>query len=146
MVTYIGAFAIIGFGVFMLLAAKIPRLNFENLFFQKKARGMAKGHVGYVASWVIGATFGAAWTPCVGPLLGSVLALAVSHPAEAYNSLLAYSIGLTLPFLMIGSFFAELTPVLRRIVKYTKYFDLVMGVVLILVGIGLLVGNQLGNV
>ena len=136
-----GAVTLIGFGVFLILAQKFAALNFQILLNEGIRGRITKAHAGYVVSWVVGATFAAAWTPCIGPLLGSVLALAASQPAVAYDSLLAYSLGLGIPFLIIASFFAELTPLLKHLVKYTKYFDVVMGGALIIIGISLLV-NQ----
>jgi len=134
-ISYLGGFVIVGFGIFLILTAWIPRLNFQTQT-QERIRGkITRAHASYVSSWVIGATFAAGWTPCVGPLLGSVLALAATQPAAAYNSLLAYSLGLGIPFILIACFFTQLTPVLRKISKYTKHFDLVMGGILIAVGI-----------
>ncbi len=59
---------------------------------------------GYLASVLFGASFAVAWTPCVGPILGSTLALAASQPASAFPLLLAYAFGLGMPFLLVGLF------------------------------------------
>ena len=56
------------------------------------------------------------------------------HPGAAYNSLLAYSIGLGIPFLITGAFFSQATGIIRRMVKYLKYFNPAMGAVLIVLG------------
>jgi cytochrome c-type biogenesis protein len=145
-ISHVGGAVIIAFGIFLILTTKIPRLNFQYLMQEKlKLRSLSKRNLSYTLSWIFGATFAAGWTPCVGPLLGSILALAAMHPAVAYDSLLAYALGLGVPFLLIGAFFSQLTPFLVRIVIYTKWFDLVMGSVLIIVGIAFLAG-LLGNV
>jgi len=68
--------------------------------------------------------------------------LAATHPAAAYNSLLAYSIGLGIPFLITGAFFSRATGISRRMVRYLKYFNLVMGGILVVVGV-LLFTDQL---
>jgi cytochrome c-type biogenesis protein len=96
----------------------------------------------YITSFVFGAAFAAGWTPCVGPILGSTFALAATQPGAAYNSLLAYSMGLGIPFLITGAFFSQATGMIRKMVKHLKYFNLVMGSILIIVGI-LLFTNQL---
>lgn len=59
---------------------------------------------GYFTSFVFGAAFAVAWTPCVGPLLGSVLSLAVTNPFSAFPLLIGYSFGLGTPFLLVGLF------------------------------------------
>ena len=77
----------------------------------------------------------AGWTPCVGPILGSIFTLAATSSGEAYNSLLSYSLGLGVPFLITGAFFRRATRIIRRIVKHLKYFNPVMGAMLVLVAI-----------
>ena len=91
--------------------------------------------------------FAAGWTPCVGPILGSTLTLAATAPGAAYNSLLAYSLGLGIPFLITGAFFSQATGIIRRMVKHLKYFNLVMGGMLIVLGILVFTNNLslLGN-
>jgi cytochrome c-type biogenesis protein len=96
----------------------------------------------YIKSFVFGAAFAAGWTPCVGPILGSTFTLAATAPGAAYNSLLAYSLGLGIPFLITGAFFSQATGLIRRMVKYLKYFNPIMGAVLIILGI-LVFTNQL---
>jgi len=137
--TSIGGIVIIGFGAYLILSTRIRSLNFE-----KKLRmiKLPRFKTSYITSFVFGAAFAAGWTPCVGPILGSTFALAATHPAAAYNSLLAYSIGLGIPFLITGAFFSRATGIIRRMVKHLKYFNLVMGGILVVVGV-LLFTNQL---
>lgn len=137
--TSIGGIVIIGFGAYLILSTRIRSLNFE-----KKLRmiKLPRFKTSYITSFVFGAAFAAGWTPCVGPILGSTFALAATHPAAAYNSLLAYSIGLGIPFLITGAFFSRATGIIRRMVKYLKYFNVVMGGILVVVGV-LLFTNQL---
>ena len=137
--TSVGGIVIIGFGAYLILSTRIRSLNFE----KKMTMGrIPRFKTSYITSFVFGAAFAAGWTPCVGPILGSTFALAATHPAAAYNSLLAYSIGLGIPFLITGAFFSRATGMIRRMVKYLKYFNLVMGGILVVVGI-LLFTNQL---
>jgi cytochrome c-type biogenesis protein len=74
--------------------------------------------------------------------LGSTFALAATHPAAAYNSLLAYSLGLGIPFLITGAFFSRATGLIKKMVRHLKYFNVAMGGILVIVGI-LLFTNQL---
>jgi cytochrome c-type biogenesis protein len=137
--TSVGGIVIIGFGAYLILSTRIRSLNFEK---KMKMDRIPRFKTSYITSFVFGAAFAAGWTPCVGPILGSTFALAATHPAAAYNSLLAYSIGLGIPFLITGAFFSRATGIIRRMVKHLKYFNLVMGGILVVVGV-LLFTNQL---
>ena len=137
--TTIGGIVIVGFGVYLILSTRIRSLNFEKKLTLGK---IPRFKTSYVTSLVFGAAFAAGWTPCVGPILGSTFALAATHPAAAYNSLLAYSLGLGIPFLITGAFFSRATGIIRRMVKHLKYFNLVMGGILVVVGV-LLFTNHL---
>ncbi|MBM4432442.1 MAG: cytochrome C biogenesis protein CcsB [Chloroflexi bacterium] len=130
---------LIAFGVFMLLAAKIPRLNFEKRL--THSQGIATG---YLRSFFTGAIFSLAWTPCVGPILGGILTLAMaSETAAQGGALLAiYSLGLGLPFLIIGVAFDALAPLLKRIQRYSNLIYLISGALLIAIGI-LTLANRL---
>jgi cytochrome c-type biogenesis protein len=135
--TSIGGVVIIVFGVYLILSTKIRSLNFE-----KRMTHLPKFKTSYITSFVFGAAFAAGWTPCVGPILGSIFTLAATSPGAAYNSLLAFSIGLGIPFLITGAIFSQATGVIRRMVKYLKYFNPAMGVLLIILGM-LVFTNQL---
>src|SRR5919109_3092050 len=126
----IGGVVIILFGAYLILSTKLRRLNFE-----KKMTKLPRFKTSYITSFVFGATFAAGWTPCVGPILGSTFTLAATAPGAAYNSLLAYSLGLGIPFLITGAFFSQATGLIRKMVKYLKYFNPIMGAVLIILGI-----------
>jgi cytochrome c-type biogenesis protein len=133
----IGGIVIISFGVFLILSSKLNNLNFE-----KKLTRIPKFKTSYITSFVFGIAFAAGWTPCVGPILGSTFTLAATSPGEAYNLLLAYSLGLGTPFLITAAFFSRATGLLKKMVKYLKYFNPVMGTFLIILGI-LIFTNQL---
>lgn len=135
--TSIGGIVIIVFGTYLILSTKIRSLNFE-----KRMTHLPKFKTSYITSFVFEAAFAAGWTPCVGPILGSIFTLAATSPGAAYNSLLAFSIGLGIPFLITGAFFSQATCVIRRIVKHLKYFNPAMGVLLIILGM-LVFTNQL---
>ncbi len=133
----IGGAVIISFGGYLILSTKLRVLNFE-----KKMTNLPRFKTTYLTSFVFGAAFASGWTPCVGPILGTTLTLAATSPGAAYNSLLAYSLGLGLPFLITGAFFSQSTKIIREMVKYLKYFNPLMGVILIILGI-LVLTNQL---
>jgi len=133
----IGGGVIIAFGAYLILSTKIRVLNFE-----RKMTNLPRFKTTYLTSFVFGATFASGWTPCVGPILGTTLTLAATSPGAAYNSLLAYSLGLGVPFLITGAFFSQSTKIIKKMVKHLKYFNPVMGAILIILGI-LVITNQL---
>jgi len=138
----VGGVVIIAFGLYLILSTKLRQLNFE-----KRMTTLPKFKTSYITSFVFGAAFAAGWTPCVGPILGSTLTLAATAPGAAYNSLLAYSLGLGIPFLITGAFFSQATGIIRRMVKHLKYFNPAMGTLLIVLGILVYTNNLslLGN-
>ena len=93
---------------------------------------------------VMGMAFAFAWTPCIGPVLGSVLALAAGTGGSATGGialLLAYSLGLGVPFLLSGLAFGRMTDLLARVKGRLRIVDLVGGAILIAFGLLLLTGN-----
>ncbi len=94
----------------------------------------------YVRSALIGVTFAAGWTPCVGPLLGLVLSLAYTEPAQAAFLLLVYSMGLAVPFLLTAALLGKATGFLKRINRYLHAIELVSGILLVVVGVFLVGG------
>lgn len=92
---------------------------------------------GYATSLLFGASFAVAWTPCVGPILGSTLALATSQPASAFPLLLAYAFGLGIPFLLVGLFPSRAFAFIKRHRVWASRIHVAFGVILI--GMGVLV-------
>ncbi len=129
---------LIAFGLFMLVALKVPWLNFE-----KRLSPSLGNTTGYLRSFLIGAVFSLAWTACVGPILGGILVLALDS-ATAWSGaylLASYSLGLGLPFLIIGAAFSSINPLLRRIHRYSGLVYIISGILLIAVGILTLTNN-----
>lgn len=133
----IGGAVIIAFGAYLILSTKLRVLNFE-----RRMTNIPRFKTTYITSFVFGAAFASGWTPCVGPILGTTLTLAATSPGAAYNSLLAYSLGLGVPFLITGAFFSQSTKIIKKMVRHLKYFNPVMGAILITLGI-LVLTNQL---
>jgi len=135
----VGGVIIIGFGVFLLLSSKINKLNIEKKFMPKRSKAS------YPLSFVFGLAFAAGWTPCVGPILGTILTLAATTPSVAFNLLLAYSLGLGIPFVLMGVFFSRANKVIKAMSKHLKYYNLVLGGFIILLGV-LVFTNQLAYI
>ena len=89
----------------------------------------------YFTSFVFGAAFAAGWTPCVGAVLGGILGLAVTAPGSALTFLFAYSLGLGLPFLLVGLFTHQASALIRRYAFLLRYLNIVFGSALIALGV-----------
>ncbi len=133
----IGGIIIILFALYILRLIKINFLERDHKFSVK-----SKWSNSYITSFIFGAAFAVGWTPCVGAILGSVLALAISNPAHSFILLLAYSLGLGIPFLVVGIFTAQTTQLIAKSERILKYFNLIVGILLLIIGI-LVFTNQL---
>jgi len=129
---------LIFFGIFLLVSLKVPLFNFEKRL--KPGQGKTAG---YARSLLTGGLFAIAWTPCVGPILGSILTLAInSQTAYQGAGLLAvFSLGMGLPFIAIGAAFDTLTPFLKKMQRYSFIFYIVSAVMLITIGILILTNH-----
>jgi len=129
----------IAFGLFMLAALKLPWLNYE-----KRLNPSLGNTTGYLRSFLTGGIFSLAWTACVGPILGGILTLAMNSATVWSGAYLLaiYSLGLGLPFLIMGIAFDSITPLLRRIHRYSTVIYIISGLLLIAVGI-LILTNRL---
>ena len=135
----IAGIIIIAFGIFLIASTKINSLNKEKKFQIKNFKSS------YPMSFVFGLAFAIAWTPCVGPILGTILTLAATTPSISFTLLLAYSIGLGIPFILIAMFFSKSTKIISSMTKHLKYYNIVLGGFIILLGI-LIFTNQLAYI
>ncbi len=126
----IGGVIIILFGLFLLGLIKPAFLTREHKFLVKRK---FKSH--YTTSFVFGAAFAVGWTPCVTAALGAILALAATQAGSAFVLLMAYTLGLGVPFLLVGLFTEQAKHLIDRTGKFLNYFESVFGVVLIVLGI-----------
>ena len=128
------------FGLFMLVSLKVPWLNYE-----KRLSPSLGTTTGYLRSLLTGAIFCLAWTPCVGPILGGILTLALDAPEPWHGAYLLaiYSLGLGLPFLIIGVAFDTINPLLKRIYRYSTVIYIISGILLIAVGILILTNKMI---
>ena len=142
LLSQIGGVFIIFFGLYIIGILRLPFLKFLNQdhtynFVGKLTPGTP------LSSLIFGATFAFGWTPCVGPILGSVLTLAAhSAPVLQGGFLLAvFSAGLGLPFLIIAYGISSATGYIRLMNKYLRYFEVIGGILLVLLGILLITDN-----
>lgn len=108
----------------------------------------AKREVGYTKSALVGGAFALGWTPCIGPILASILTLAGvgsdSDPWRGAYLLVAYSAGLSIPFLIAGLALSDITPALRRIQRFSGVIEVASGLMIITVGVLLITGRLTG--
>jgi len=121
---------IIFFGLYLIGLIKVGFLEQDHKMVVKKRYSSR-----YLTSFVFGIAFAVGWTPCAGAILGGILALAASAPLSAFFLLLAYALGLGVPFLIVGAFTAQATNWIARIGEGFKYVNMFFGVLLILLGI-----------
>lgn len=136
----IGGVIIILFGLYLLGLIKPA-------FLQKEYKLRVTRQFGsrYLTSFIFGAAFAVGWTPCVGAILGAILTLAVTQAGSAFLLLLAYSLGLGMPFLLVGLFTDRAQRWISRAGKWLQYVTYVFGVVLIILGIFVFT-NQLSRI
>lgn len=129
--------------IFGLFIAGFIKLNF---LMREKRFHINKGPAGYIGSFLIGMSFAAGWTPCIGPILGTILIYASSQASASYGFKLlsVYSLGLAIPFILstlaINVFFTYT----RKLNRFMKVIMVVSGLVLIAFGIMLLT-NRMGQ-
>jgi cytochrome c-type biogenesis protein len=130
----IGGVIIILFGIHLTGWIHFRSLNIERRFHVQNRP------LHFMGTFVIGMAFGAGWSPCIGPLLGSILVIASSEETvwKGIQLLALYSAGMAIPFILISIFINLLLEFLQRANRFIKYINRIAGILLILVGIFLL--------
>lgn len=121
-------------------------LHFKGLYKEKRLQlqGQGQNGKGYSQAFLLGLTFSFAWTPCVGPVLGSVLALAASGGSGAWQGaglMLVYTLGLALPFLLLARTSSYVLKHFRKLHPYLGILKKVGGFLIIVMGLLVLFGN-----
>ena len=124
-----GVFIIV-MGLFIAGWISIPSLMRERRFHYTKKR------VGYAGTFFIGLGFAAGWTPCIGPIFGSILLLAASNPGQGMFYTIMYVVGFSLPFLILTLFIGKT----RWIVRHSQVIMKVGAVMMIMMGLVLFFG------
>ena len=133
----IGGVVVVLFGLHMTGILRIPFLEYD----LRPQTQMDKGR-SYFSSALMGVFFSAGWSPCVGPVLGTILTLALNEGSigDGTKLLTAYSAGLAIPFLLAALGIGWVTHILQRYRKAMHIVEVVMGLVLIIVGVMLFLG------
>ena len=133
----IAGIIIIIFSLQLIGLINIPYLNFEKRFDAKKSKNI-------FFPYVIGLAFGFGWTPCIGPILGSILALASIEEtlSRAILLLIFYSLGLAFPFVLSGYLIQRFLLLSKNFKKKINLISKSGGIILFVTGI-LILTNQL---
>jgi cytochrome c-type biogenesis protein len=130
-ITRVGGVLIIVFGLYMLGVFNI------SLFSQERRIHIANKPIGYLGTLLVGIAFGAGWTPCIGPILGSILTYAASSAdlSRGIWLLLAYSLGLAVPFLLSAIAVERFLDFFSRMKRQMGWITRTSGVLMIAIGI-----------
>ena len=127
----VGGVLVLAFGLYLLGVARPAFLMRERRFH------FARKPLGYVGSAVVGVAFGAAWTPCIGPILGAILTLAAAAPSVAQGTALlgVYALGLAVPFMLTAVALDRFLTWFQRFRPYLVWVERVAGGLLIVLGV-----------
>jgi len=134
----VGGAVVIIFGLHMIGVFRIPFLEYDT-----RVQELPDPKWGYLSSALLGIFFSAGWSPCVGPVLGAILTLALNggSVSQGASLLSAYSAGLAIPFLVAALGVGWVTTTLRKYGKVMRYVEIGMGVLLVVIGIMLFAGT-----
>jgi cytochrome c-type biogenesis protein len=134
----VGGVVVVIFGLHMIGVFRIPFLEYDT-----RVQKLPDPKLGYLSSALLGVFFSAGWSPCVGPVLGAILTLALNggSVSQGASLLSAYSAGLAIPFLIAALGVGWVTTTLRKYGKVMRYVEIAMGVVLVIIGVMLFSGT-----
>ena len=132
----VGGALIVVFGLYTVGALKI------GLFSREARIQLGDKPLGYLGSVLAGMAFGAGWTPCIGPILGSILLYTSSQAdfGRGLSLLLAYSLGLAIPFLVAAGALEAFLGWFQRFRKYIRWVERIAGALLVVVGVMMMFG------
>lgn len=127
----VGGVLLVVIGLHLVGILKIPLLYWQKRFEFRPERP------GYVASFLIGVVFGTAWTPCVGPVLASILLLAATAGTlkSGVVLLLVYSLGLGVPFLLLGLGLNQFSRLLKALKPHLGKIEIATGLLMMILGV-----------
>src|SRR6476620_2052916 len=129
-ITRIGGALVILFGLYLLGVVRV------SAFERERRVHLANKPVGYLGTALVGVAFGAGWTPCLGPILGAILTYtAATDLSRGLPLLLAYSLGLALPFLLAAVAVERFLSAVTRMRPYLARVSQVSGALLVIIGV-----------
>ncbi|MGE5643028.1 MAG: cytochrome c biogenesis CcdA family protein [Byssovorax cruenta] len=133
----LGGIVVIIFGLHMIGIFRIPFLEYDT-----RVQKLPDRRWGYLSSALMGVFFSAGWAPCVGPVLGAILTVAMNGGSisSGVSLLSAYSAGLAIPFLVAALGVGWVSLTLKKYGKVMHYVEIGMGIILVIVGVMLFAG------
>jgi cytochrome c-type biogenesis protein len=133
----IGGIILVAFGLHLMGLLRIPGVERDYL----KAK-FGKKPVGHIGAFAVGMGFGAGWTPCIGPILASILTLAATtgSVSEGTTLLVIYSAGLAIPFMVSTLAIDKFLKGFQKFRKWLPWVNRISGILLIALGIILITG------
>ena len=104
------------------------------MLLKEKRLTLHRKPAGYLGSFIVGIAFAAGWTPCIGPILATILAVAATEGRGVWL-LLTYSMGLAIPFFLSSLAMHQFLVLFGRYKKYIRIMEILTGILLIIVGI-----------
>ena len=139
LVQYRTTVRLVGGGIVMVMGLFMAGvIKSEWLLRERRVQLPASKPLGYLGSTLVGVAFAAGWTPCIGPILASVLAMTMTNPTVGSWYMVAYAVGFSVPFLVLAFTLASIRPLL----KYTEIISKIGGWLLVVMGL-LLVTNKM---
>lgn len=133
---YFAGGVLIIFGLHTLGVIRIPFLNYQRTL---QIKGNVRVLRDFLAPFILGVSFSLGWTPCVGPILASIIALASLDGQSGIALLTIYTLGLAFPFLLCALLIGYTFSILESIKRYFRVIEWCAG--LLLIGIGILVAS-----
>lgn len=114
----------------------ILKLGFLKRTYQFRVPKWTNGH-GAIRAFFVGLIFAFSWTPCIGAILGSILALAASTKTAATGAwfLFVYSLGISIPFFLVSYILISVPEIYKRILKHSQKVSQIAGIIFIIMGI-----------
>ncbi|KIQ85254.1 hypothetical protein RW25_12425 [Bacillus sp. L_1B0_8] len=125
LIRMLGAIFIGFMGLFLLGIVK-PTFMLQEHRFSLKTKD-----VSVINSFIIGVIFSAGWTPCIGPIFGSIMYASVMDPTKTFINVTAYSLGFSIPFLLMAFFIGKT----RFITRYSSIFMKIGGVLMVVIAV-----------
>ena len=132
---FLSGLLLIFLGLFFIGLIKINALRFE------KKIHIEKWNNNSLFPFLIGVAFAFGWSPCIGPILGSILSIAINDNVNGILLLFFYSLGLAIPFVLVGMTIGSFVKYLSNISKFMFYFQFLTGFILIITGILIINGS-----
>ena len=126
---FVSGILIIILGLYFIGIIKIRFLDFER---KLKLKGFQNN---FIFPFLIGIAFAFGWSPCIGPILGSVLAIAINDSVNGVILLSFYSMGLAAPFIIVGLMMSKIITLTSFLNKYIRYFQFFTGIILVITGV-----------